>query len=98
MEQRLIDIEIAIANLQKTVDELNSVVFKQGNTIDKLTKENKLLATMIKDNIVNLCQKKPLLHIIKKGVQNVRRNLYPQCNSYKWFFNHEKLRSLDKKT
>ncbi len=52
MEQRLIDIEIAIANLQKTVDELNSVVFKQGNTIDKLTKENKLLATMIKDNIV----------------------------------------------
>ena len=52
MEQRLIDIEIAIANLQKTVDELNSVVFKQGNTIEKLTKENKLLATMIKDNIV----------------------------------------------
>ena len=52
MEQRLLDIEIAIANLQKTVDELNSVVFKQGNTIDKLTKENKLLATMIKDNIV----------------------------------------------
>ena len=52
MEQRLINIEIAIANLQKTVDELNSVVFKQGNTIDKLTKENKLLATMIKDNIV----------------------------------------------
>lgn len=52
MEERLMNIEIAIANLQKTVDELNSVVFKQGNTIDKLTKENKLLATMIKDNIV----------------------------------------------
>lgn len=52
MENRLIDIEIAIANLQKTVDELNEVVIKQGNLIDKLTKENRLLATMIKDNTV----------------------------------------------
>ena len=52
MENRLIDIEIAISNLQKTVDELNEVVIKQGNLIDKLSKENRLLATMIKDNTV----------------------------------------------
>ena len=52
MEERFIDIEIAIANLQKTVEELNEVVFKQGQLIDKLTKENKLLAAMIKDNTV----------------------------------------------
>lgn len=50
MEERFINIEMAIANLQKTVDELNDVVIKQGNLIDKLTKENRLLATMIKEN------------------------------------------------
>ena len=52
MENRLIDIEIAIANLQKTVDDLNEVVIKQGNLIDKLLKENRLLVAMIKDNTV----------------------------------------------
>lgn len=52
MDERLTDIEIAIANLQKIVDDLNDVVFKQGLLIDKLTKENRLLATMIKDNTV----------------------------------------------
>ena len=52
MENRLIDIEIAIANLQKTVDDLNEVVIKQGNLIDKLLKENRLLVAMIKDNAV----------------------------------------------
>ncbi len=52
MQERLIDIEIAIANLQKNIDELNEVVIKQGNLIDKLLKENRLLAAMIKDNTV----------------------------------------------
>jgi len=50
MENRLINIEIALANLQKTVDELNDVVIKQANMIDKLAKENNLLIEMIKDN------------------------------------------------
>ena len=52
MENRLIDIEIASTNLQKTVDELNEVVIKHANLIDKLIKENHLLASMIKDNTV----------------------------------------------
>ena len=52
MENRFIDIEIAITNLQKTVDELNDVVISQGKLIDKLLKENRLLAAMIKDNNV----------------------------------------------
>ena len=43
MENRLIDIEMAIANLQKTVDELNDVVFEQSKVIDRLSKENRLL-------------------------------------------------------
>ncbi len=52
MEDRFINIEIAIANLQKTTDELNEVVIKQGNLIDKLLKENRLLAAMIKESTV----------------------------------------------
>lgn len=52
MEERFINIEIAISDLQKTVDELNEVIIRQGNLIDKLIKENRLLATMIKDNTV----------------------------------------------
>ena len=52
MENRLIDIEMAIANLQKTVDELNDVVFEQSKIIDRLSKENRLLATMIKEATV----------------------------------------------
>ncbi len=52
MEKRLIDIEVALANLQKTVDELNDVVVKQANMIDKLSKENNLLIEMIKDNSI----------------------------------------------
>ena len=52
MENRLIDIEMAIANLQKTVDELNDVVFEQSKVIDRLSKENRLLATMIKEATV----------------------------------------------
>ena len=46
------NIEMAIANLQKTVDELNDVVIKQGNIIDKLLKENRLLASMIKESSI----------------------------------------------
>ncbi len=52
MQERLINIEMAIANLQKNIDELNEVVIKQGNLIDRLLKENRLLVTMIKDNTV----------------------------------------------
>ena len=52
MENRLIDIEMAVANLQKTVDELNDVVFEQSKVIDRLSKENRLLATMIKEATV----------------------------------------------
>lgn len=51
-EERFINIEIAIANLQKTVDELNEVVINQGQLIDKLHKENKVLAGMLDDERV----------------------------------------------
>ncbi len=62
-EERLINIEMAIANLQKTVDELNEVVINQGQLIDKLHKENKVLAGMLDDeNIKPLSEETPPPH------------------------------------
>jgi uncharacterized coiled-coil protein SlyX len=52
IEQQLIDIEIALANQQKTIDEISDVVFKQGLLIDKLTKQNELLKSMITQDVV----------------------------------------------
>lgn len=48
LDERLIDIEMAIANMQKTIDDLNEVIIRQGRQLDLLGKENKLLADMIK--------------------------------------------------
>lgn len=63
LDERLIDIEMAVANLQKTVDELNEVVIRQGREIDLLVKENKLLANMLKEeNIKPLQEETPPPH------------------------------------
>lgn len=63
LDERLIDIEIAVANLQKTIDELNEVVIRQGREIDLLVKENKLLADMLKEeNIKPLQEETPPPH------------------------------------
>ena len=63
IEDQLIDIEMAIANLQRIVDDLNDVVIQQGKTIDLLQKENKLLATMINsDNVKPLSEETPPPH------------------------------------
>ncbi len=63
LDERLIDIEMAVANLQKTVDELNEVVIRQGREIDLLVKENKLLADMLKEeNIKPLQEETPPPH------------------------------------
>ena len=63
IENRLIDIEMAIANLQRVVDDLNDVVIKQGKTIDLLQKENKVLASMVNsDNVKPLSEETPPPH------------------------------------
>ena len=63
LDERLIDIEMAVANLQKTVDELNEVVIRQSREIDLLVKENKLLADMLKEeNIKPLQEETPPPH------------------------------------
>lgn len=51
-EDRLIDIESAIAILEKTVDELNQVVIEQGKTIDRLLKQNTYLLELLKNDAV----------------------------------------------
>ena len=62
-EQRLITIESALANQEKTIDELNKVVFEQGQKIDKLLKLNKYLLDMIdKDVVKPLSEETPPPH------------------------------------
>lgn len=52
LEQRLIDIEINLANQEKTLDELNSVVIEQGKIIDRLSAQNKILLQALKEDTV----------------------------------------------
>ena len=52
LEQRLIDIEINLANQEKILDELNSVVIAQGKIIDRLSAHNKILLEALKEDTV----------------------------------------------
>lgn len=52
LEQRLIDIEINLANQEKVIDELNSVVIEQGKSIDLLIRQNKMLIEALKEDTV----------------------------------------------
>lgn len=51
-EQRLIDIEMALANQEKTLDELNKVVFEQGEKIEQLLRLNRYLVDMLDKDAV----------------------------------------------
>ena len=53
LEERLIEIESAIAIQEKTIDELNQVVIEQGRQIDRLIKQNLYLAELLKNETVN---------------------------------------------
>ena len=62
-ENRLINIETAVAELQKTVDELNSVVIEQGKKIEYLQKMNRyLIENMDKDVVKPLAEETPPPH------------------------------------
>jgi len=52
IEQRLIDIEIAIANQEKVIDELNQVIITQGKQIDNLLRQNKYLLSILENDLV----------------------------------------------
>ena len=52
LDQRLIDIEINLANQEKMLDELNGAVIEQGKIIDLLRRQNKLLLEALKEDAV----------------------------------------------
>ncbi len=52
IEERLVDIELAITEQQRVLDDLNEVIIAQGRQIDLLKKENKLLKQMIEREAV----------------------------------------------
>ena len=63
MEERLIDIEMALAVLQKNFDELNSVVIEQSKQIAHLQKLNRyILDNMDKDVVKPLSEETPPPH------------------------------------
>ncbi len=52
IDNRLIDIEIALSNQQKAIDDLSDVVVAQGKMIDALQKQNAILKSMINQDVV----------------------------------------------
>lgn len=52
LEQRLIDIEINLANQERTLDELNGVIIEQGKIIDLLRRQNKILLEALNEDTV----------------------------------------------
>ena len=62
-EQKLIDIEMALANQEKTHDELNKVVFEQGEKIEQLLRLTRYLVDMLdKDAVKPLSEETPPPH------------------------------------
>ncbi len=62
-ENRLIDIEMALANQEKMLDELNKIVFEQGQKIDHLLKLNKYLFDLVeKDTVKPISEETPPPH------------------------------------
>ncbi|MBQ8464827.1 MAG: SlyX family protein [Alphaproteobacteria bacterium] len=52
IENRLIEIESAIANQDKIIDDLNQMVIVQGKQIDNLVKQNQYLLSVLEDETV----------------------------------------------
>jgi len=52
LEERLIEIESALANLEKIVDELNDVIVRQDKEIEALKKSNKYISELVEAEVV----------------------------------------------
>ncbi len=63
IENRLIEIERAIADHDRIVNDLNNIVFEQGKLIDALIKQNKYLMLQLENDLVKpLSQEVPPPH------------------------------------
>ena len=52
LEERLINIESALANQEKIIDDLNEVIIKQGKIIDGLVKQTMLIKNSLPQDLV----------------------------------------------
>ncbi len=63
LEERLIEIEMALANQERIVEDLNSVVIEQGKMIDRLLKQNQYLMSVVdQDTVKPLSEETPPPH------------------------------------
>ena len=62
-DERLIAIETALANQERIVEDLNSVVIEQGKMIDRLFKQNQYLLSVVdQDTVKPLSEETPPPH------------------------------------
>ena len=59
MEKRIDEIEMAIADLDRTVEELNSEVIRLSRIVERLERENKSLKETIGGNVKPLSEETP---------------------------------------
>ncbi|MBR1600620.1 MAG: SlyX family protein [Alphaproteobacteria bacterium] len=52
LQNRLINIEMALDNQQKSIDDLSEVVIKQGKLLDYLLKQNEALKSIMEQDVV----------------------------------------------
>ncbi len=52
LEERLINIEMALANQERVLEDLNQVVIEQGKLIDWLQKQNQFLISHLEEETV----------------------------------------------
>ena len=62
MEERLNEIEMAIANLERVVEELNTECIRQARIIERLERDNKQLKETIGGNVKPLSEETPPPH------------------------------------
>ena len=63
LKERLIEIETALANQERIVEDLNSVVIAQGKIIDRLVKQNQYLMSVVdQDTVKPLSEETPPPH------------------------------------
>lgn len=60
IEERLMNIEIALANQERITDDLNQVIISQGKMLDVLQKQNQLLLDRLENgDIKQLSEETP---------------------------------------
>lgn len=63
LEERLVAIEMALANQEKITEDLNQVIIEQGRMIDCLVKQNQYLMTLAEqDTVKPLSEETPPPH------------------------------------